>query len=148
MKAELMRYRNDSLSFFMNIIGLSLDACFLMMIYSSRGVPANDRFGSVIGIDILFNIVFLLAAFLTAEKVKTYSLNWCWVSLALGILQVPRILLPISLHNAGQYLGFPFVCSIIVLLSSAAAFFYGCYTSFSKSRKLAAFIKENNLEGK
>lgn len=144
MKAELMRYRNDSRSYALVLLGLALDAVYLMLLYSTRGIVASDKFGFPLGIDILFNIVFLLAAFLTAEKIKTYTLNWCWVSLALGVLQIPRIFFPIAFKGAGQLVGGRFAFALILILGSAALLIGGCVLSFINSRKLNAYLKQIN----
>ncbi len=177
MKAELMRYRNDSRSYMFALLGLALNACFLMWVYSAPGVTCKDMFGKIIGIDILFNIVYLLVAFLTAEKVKTYALNWCWVSLGLGILQIPRILLPISLYtnaNDGNLrlltllvkgaqrlnveswtsAGIQNVANVVWLVG-ALAFVCGsaicmllcCFTSRRSSTTLDAYLKEIKAKG-
>lgn len=142
MRAELMRYRNDSISYYLTLLGLALDAVYLMLLYSSAGIPANDEFGFIIGVDTIYNIVFMLMAFYAAEKVKTYSMNWCFVSGGLGVLQIPRILLPVAFNNAQQLVGAGYIASIILLGVSAVSMMLACYTSFVKSRRLNGYLKE------
>ena len=177
MKAELMRYRNDSRSFYLAIIGLALNACFLMWTYSSPGITCQDMFGKIIGFDILFNIMYLLIAFLTAEKVKTYSLNWCWTALVLGLLQLPRILMPIKLFinakagnlnlltllvkgaqrlnvEAWTSAGIQSVSNVIWLIGglvfvigSSVAMILCCVSSNRSSIKLDKYLKEIKAKG-
>ncbi len=150
MKVELMRYRNDSQSYFLVLGGLALDALYLMVTYSSANIKMIDstgvfsRIGLVGGIDIMYHIIFMLFAFLTAEKVKTYTLNWGFVSLGLGILQIPRILFPIKLAsmNPPQASTIGLITSIILVLGSAVMLIVGCYFSITKSRKLDKHLKE------
>lgn len=148
MKVELMRYRNDSKSYYFVLAGLALDAVYLMVMYSSAALKlVSGTFtgiGVVSGIDILYHIVFLLFAFLTAEKVKTYTLNWGFVSLGLGVLQLPRILFPIKLYllEPAQLSTISMVSSIILLVLSAGLMIAGCYFSITNSRKLDKYLKE------
>ena len=144
MKPEIMRYKNDSISFYMAIIGLALDAVFLIALYSNPPIALKDKFGLIFGTDTIYNIVFMLIAFYTAEKVKTYALNWCYVSGAMGILQLPRILLCTSLASAEQLNGFRLVFCILLLVFSAIALIVGAFTSYFKSKKLHAYL--NQLE--
>ncbi len=146
MKAELMRYRNEKLAYYLCLFGLVFDVCYLIGLYSASGVTAKDSFGKVIGIDILFNIMFMLIAFLTAEKIKTYTLNWCFVALGLGVLQLPRILLPIKLFQAAQLGTASFVLLVIFLLLSAASLIASCVLSFINSHKLDNYLKEINAK--
>ncbi|MBQ2716992.1 MAG: hypothetical protein IJF75_00130 [Clostridia bacterium] len=147
MRAELMRYRNDTLSYLLTLAGLALDACFLMFLYSSPNVRCEDMYGKIVGLDIFFNIIFLLIAFLTAEKVKTYSLNWCWSCLVLGLLQLPRILLPISLFGAKQLTVGKLIFLLVCLIGSCACLVCACVFSYLKSHKLDKHLKEISNKG-
>lgn len=147
MKTELMRYRNDSLSYYLNLLGLCFNALFFMLLYSAKNIRANDMYGKFIGFDILFNIVYLLVAFLTAEKSKAYTLNWCWVSLALGVLQIPRLLFPLEFYNAGQLdIGLCITLMSFIVIS-AVSFVLACVSSYVKSNKLDKYIKETEKVG-
>ncbi len=141
MRAELMRYRNDSLSYGLALLGLALNACYLMFLYSAPGVKLTDDYGVIVGIDTIFNIIYLLIAFLVAEKVKTYTLNWCWPSLVLGIMQIPRILFPIALSAQGQLETGRNILLIVFLVLSSVCMIACCATSFIKSNKLHAHLK-------
>lgn len=140
MRAELMRYRNDSLSYLLTLLGLAFNAVLLIVIYSTKEIQCNDNFGFIIGVDTIFNIVFLLMSFYAAEKVKTYSKNWCWTCLVLGVLQLPRLLFPIALNNAGQLLSVRFFLVLAVIILSSGCLISACFISFSKSKKLHAYL--------
>ena len=147
MRAELMRYRNDTLSYLLTLAGLAFDACLLMLLYSAPGITCTDMYGKIIGMDILFNIIFLLVAFLTAEKVKTYTLNWCWSCLVLGALQLPRMLLPISLFTASQLTLGKFIFALIFVIGSSVCLILACVFSYLKSHKLDKHLKEISNKG-
>ena len=55
----------------------------------------------MMGASILYNLVFMLAAFLASEGVKNYQKNFTWGLLALGVMQIVRIfILPMQAHSA------------------------------------------------
>ncbi len=137
MKVELMRYRNDSLSFYMNILAIVFNIVFLICIMANLSIVANY----VVGIDALVNIIFMLFAFLTAEKVKAYLPKWCFVSLVLAVVQVARIfVVAIPFANNGQLTGFTLVLAIISMVLSTASLIAGFVVSFIRSRKLKVYL--------
>ena len=175
MKVELMRYRNDKVSFWMNILAIIFNLVFMVVFFSNRAHivdPSDpDKFltiigvkagydkawgGANVGIDILYCIIFMLFAFLTAEKVKSYALNWCFVSAVLGALQVLRIYIVVLPFHAQEHAladgtlqlgGASFYIALISLVASAIVLFIGTYTSFVNSHKLDKYVKELNESG-
>ncbi len=133
-----MRYKNDSLSFYMNILAIVFNIIFLICIMANLSITANY----VIGIDALVNIIFMLFAFLTAEKVKAYLPKWCFVSLVLAVVQLVRIFVVIvPFAGTGELNGFTLVLSIISIVLSIASLIAGFVVSFIRSRKLGAYLE-------
>ena len=59
------------------------------------------RYTIMIGASIVYNLVFMLAAFLSSEGVKTYSEKYCYVLIFLGIMQFVRIfIIPLRASKA------------------------------------------------
>ena len=138
MKVELMRYKNDSLSFYMNILAIVFNVVFLICIMANLSITANY----VIGIDALVNIIFMLFAFLTAEKVKAYLPKWCFVSLVLAVVQLVRIfVVALPFATKGELTGFTLVLSIISMILSIACLIAGFVTSFIRSKKLNEYLE-------
>lgn len=138
MKVELMRYKNDSLSFYMNILAIVFNVVFLLCIMANLSITGNY----ITGIDALVNIVFMLFAFLTAEKVKAYLPKWGFVSAGLAVVQVARIfLVALPFAAEGQLTGFLLILAIFSLVASAACLVVGCVTSYIRSKKLSAYLE-------
>ena len=134
-----MRYKNDSLSFYMNILAIVFNIIFLICIMANLNITAN----LVIGIDALVNIIFMLFAFLTAEKVKAYLPKWCFVSLVLAVLQLVRVFyVVIPFASQGELTGFKLILAIASIILSIASLIAGFVVSFIRSKKLGAYMAE------
>ena len=139
MKVELMRYRNDSLSFYMNILAIAFNVVFLIAIMANLSITANW----IIGVDVLVNILFMLFAFLTAEKVKAYLPKWCYLSIVLAVVQVVRMFTIVFPFNAkGELVGAAFIIALLSLILSAACLIVGFVTGFIRSGKLNGYLKK------
>lgn len=137
MKVELMRYRNDSLSFYMNILAIAFNVVFLIAIMANLSITAN----AILGVDVLVNILFMLFAFLTAEKVKAYLPKWCYLSIVLSVVQIVRIFtIVIPFANKGELTGAAFVIALLSLIFSIACLVVGFVASNIRSKKLNAYL--------
>ena len=138
MKVELMRYKNDSLSFYMNILAIAFNVVFLICIMANLSITADW----IIGVDVLVNILFMLFAFLTAEKVKAYLPKWCCLSLVLAAVQIVRIFtIVIPFSGKGELTGVSMILSYVALVGSVAALVVGFITSFIRSKKLGKYLE-------
>ena len=111
----------------------------------------------IIGISIVYNLIFMLAAFLSSEGVKNYKRNYSFLLAALGVIQIVRIfIIPAPAHAAttvvngqevtvmqnGQFT-FVAVClvvSAVCLIASAAVNLIRC-------RELAEHLKTLDAQG-
>ncbi len=147
MKVELMRYRNDSIPFYMNILAIVFNAVYMILLLSNDLVKANfdgawAPGGYLVGADILYNIVFMLFCFLAAEKTKAYLPKWFILPGILAVTQTIRIFAStLQFHSAGQLINGAFIASMIVLVLSVACLVVGSVVSYINSRKLRAYLK-------
>ena len=65
-----MRYKNNGLSFWLCMLAIVFDVAMFLIIYTTSSCTPNFE----LGLDLLINVLFLLAAFLTAEKTKAYKI--------------------------------------------------------------------------
>lgn len=138
MKVELMRYKNDSVSFYMNILAIVFNVVFLICIMANLSIVADY----VIGLDALVNIIFMLFAFLTAEKVKAYLPKWCFVSLVLAVVQLVRIfVVALPFAEKGQLTGFTLVLAIVSMVASIGCLIAGFVVSFIRSKALKGYLE-------
>ncbi len=105
MTAENKQFRLDRMRFIKNklpanlaLLAILFDVLYFVSIYQS---DVRDYYYTIlIGASILYNLVFMLACFLSSEGIKNYKGSYAWLLLALGMGQFVRIfILPAQAHN-------------------------------------------------
>jgi len=148
-KRDRMRFTKNSLSSTLAILAIIFDVLYFINIYESDvGHNVGNFYYQIrIGASIIYNLVFLLAAFLSSEGVKNYKPLYSWIMIVLGLIQVARVfILPMSAHSAVAASGAPvmgtaqFVRVLIYLIASALCLFAGAVINLNKSRALNAHI--------
>ena len=125
---DRMRYVKNTASSRLCYLAILLDVLYFVSIYKSD--VGSWYYQILIGASIVYNLLFLLMAFLASEGVKNYQKNYSWLLYGLGIGQIIRIfILPTQAHNALVQVGgtevpamgdAQFARVIIYLLGSAA----------------------------
>jgi len=116
---DMMHYKPNRLSFWLIMLTIALNIVMFLIIYRTTDCTPNVQ----LGIDLLVNVLLMLACFLAAEKTKHYSKNWGIASIAIGHFQIIRIffiplLYFIQFKNTGKGLTtgpFVWVCVLLVL---------------------------------
>jgi hypothetical protein len=105
----------------------------------------------LIGISIVYNLIFMLAVFLSSESVKNYDKKYSYVLAVVGVLQIARIfIIPMRAHNAkimvnnaevlvmhsGQFMR---VC--IYLIISAVCLLAAAAINYKKCAELSEHMK-------
>ena len=148
IKKDRMRYTKDSFSSTLLILSIVFDCLFFVSIYQSD--VGNYYYNWMIGVSIVYNLVFLLVAFLASESVKNRKDGYTAIILVLGIVQIARIfILPAKAHAAtalvngvevavmgnGQYM---YVVGCLV--ASAVCCFVAAVTSAKNNKILADYM--------
>ena len=148
IKKDRMRYTKDSFSSTLLILSIVFDCLFFVSIYQSD--VGNYYYNWMIGVSIVYNLVFLLAAFLASESVKNRKDGYTAIIVVLGIIQIARIfILPAKAHAAtalvngvevavmgnGQYM---YVVGCLV--ASAVCCFVAAVTSAKNNKILADYM--------
>ena len=114
-KKDLLRYKKNSSAALLTYLAIIFDALYFISIYSTdygsvRNANATVVFYQwIIGISVVYNLLFLLAAFLSSEGVKNYKYGYSFLLFAMGVGQIARIfIIPVlarfgSLENMFQY---------------------------------------------
>lgn len=146
---DRMRFTKDTVSANAIIAAIVLDCLYFVSIYQSD--VSTWYYNWIIGASIIFNLLFLLIAFLASEGVKSRKTGFTLPLIALGVLQVIRIFyLPAKAHAAtvviagvetlvmgnGQYL-----YTVICLALSAVCCIFAAVNSHSNNKKLAAHMQ-------
>ncbi|MDE6725243.1 MAG: hypothetical protein K2J79_06525 [Ruminiclostridium sp.] len=156
IKKDRLRYSKNKLSSNLTLLSIVFNALYFVSIYKSD--VGTYYYTFLIGISIIYNLLFMLISFLSSEGVKSYKLNYSFVLLGLGVGQIIRIfILPMSAHNATITLGettqqvmddgqFMRIC--IYLVVSAALCIIAGLIAFIKTRTLTSYTAELEQKAK
>ena len=149
IKKDRMRFIKNKLPANLALLAILFDVFYFVSIYQS---DVRDYYYTIlIGASILYNLVFMLACFLSSEGIKNYKLGYAWLLGGLGIGQILRIfILPAQAHATelkkvgqvmkdGQY-AFVVGCLVISALCCLAAAVIGGYRS-SELKKYQASLE-------
>ena len=81
---DRMRYTKDTLSANAILAAIVLDCLYFTSIY--RSDVSTWYYNWIIGASIIFNLLFLLTAFLASEGVKSRKTGYTGMLIALGVL--------------------------------------------------------------
>ncbi len=107
-KRDLMRYKKNTSASLLTYLAIVCDCLFFVSVYSSDFGSATTADKTVvfyqwlIGISVVYNLLFLLAGFLASEGVKNYKLGYSFLLFALGLGQLVRIfIIPVIARFGG-----------------------------------------------
>lgn len=154
IQTDRMRFTKDKLSANLVLLAIVLDVLYFVSIYKSD--VGSYYYTMLTGASIIYNLIFLLTAFLASEGVKGRKPGFTPLLVAIGVGQFIRMLIiPARAHSAtvaikgeelavmgnGQYSW----CLICLAVSGACCIAAGI-TSLMHSRTLSAYMK--SLENK
>ena len=90
IQLDRMRYTKNVLSSRLTYLAILFDVLYFVSIFSSD--VGSWYYKMLVGGSIVYNLVFMLMAFLASEGVKAYKQSYAWLLLALGATpKVPPI---------------------------------------------------------
>lgn len=99
IKKDRLRFTKNKLSANLSLLAIVFNAFYFVSIYKSD--VGTYYYKLIIGISVVYNLLFMLAAFLSSEGVKSYKMNYSYVLLFLGVGQIVRIfILPSAAKSA------------------------------------------------
>ena len=130
IKKDRLRYTKNKLSANLTYLAIVFDCIYFVSLYSSdikRPEIGGSYYVWMMGISVLYNLVFMLAAFLCSEGVKNYSIGHGFALMVIGAGQLIRIFVwPMKLHTTevseGQLVmqDGQFIAVVVYLVASAA----------------------------
>ncbi len=150
IKKDRLRFTKNKLSANLTLLAIVFNAFYFVSIYKSD--VGNYYYKLIIGISVVYNLLFMLAAFLSSEGVKGYKMFYSYVLVLLGAGQVIRIfILPRAARDAVVTLSemeqrvmgdaqFTRVC--IYLIVSAVLCVAAAVINIGKSTTLAGYQAE------
>ena len=98
IQRDRMRFVKNKLSANLAILAIVFNVFYFVNIY--RSDVGSYYYTIIIGADIVYNLLFMLAAFLASEGVKNYKINYSWLLIVIGVLQIARIfIIPMRAHG-------------------------------------------------
>ncbi len=99
IKRDRMRFTKDKTSANLVVMAIIFDCLYFVSIYSSD--VGSYYYTWTIGASIVYNLLFLLTAFLASEGVKNRKTGYTGMLIGIGIMQIVRIFyLPAKAHEA------------------------------------------------
>jgi len=144
IQRDRMRFTKNTQSSSLAILAIVFNVIYFVSLYQSN--VGSYYYNWLMGVSIVYNLVFMLSAFLSSEGVKSYKLAYTWVLLVLAVIQVVRIfIIPMRAHSAVVSIGGvdtavmengQFMLLAICLGASAACLAVSAAINYSKCRAL------------
>ena len=149
VRLDRMRYTKNTLASGLALLSILFDVFFFISIYESN--VGSWYYNVLMGASILYNLIFLLAAFLSSEGIKNYKISYSYLMIALGIGQIIRIFIyPMRAHAATVTIqeqavtvmeNPQFIRCVSYLVISAACLFVGAFVGMTRSKQLKAHLQ-------
>ena len=144
IRLDRMRYTKNTPASGLALLAILFDVFFFISIYESN--VGSWYYNILMGASILYNLVFLLAAFLCSEGIKNYKIGYAYGMIVLGIIQLVRIFIyPVTAHNSTVIIqekavtvmeNPQFIRCVLYLLLSAACLIVGAVVGMTRSKAL------------
>ena len=149
IQKDRMRYTKDKLSANLIIAAIVLDALYFVSIYKTD--VGSYYYTWLIGASIIYNLLFLLVAFLASEGVKNRKTGYTGVLIGIGLMQIVRVFyLPAKAHAAIVTIGAEGVPAmgdkqyyyvVACLIISGLCCVVAAVTSHKNNKTLAEYMK-------
>ncbi|MBQ6347828.1 MAG: hypothetical protein IJI71_09775 [Clostridia bacterium] len=155
IRLDRMRFTKNSLPASLALLAIIFNVLYFANIYESN--VGSWYYNILMGASILYNLIFMLAAFLSSEGIKNYKIGYAFLMVALGIGQIIRIFIyPMKAHAATVTIQEQavtvmetkqFTICVVYLLISAACLLAGAVIGIIRSRALQAHMASLNAQG-
>ncbi len=146
---DIMRFTKDKASANLVILAIVFDCLYFVSLYSAD--VGSYYYSWKIGASIVYNLLFLLTAFLASEGVKNRKTGYTGLLIGIGVMQIVRIFyLPAQAHTAtvvvsGQELAAmgdgQYFYVVACLAISAVCCVVAAVTSHRNNKNLAEHLK-------
>lgn len=153
---DRMRYTKNRFSSNMALAAILFNVFYFVSIY--RSDVGSYYYNIVVGGSIIYNLVFMLAVFLSSEGVKAYSERFCILLGVVGVLQFARIfVIPLPASKAVVSIAkqqvpametAQFVRCVVYLCVSGVCCIAGSVVGLLRSRTLKAYMATLGNEGR
>lgn len=147
IKRERMIFTKDKIPSALALLAIVFNVLYFVCIYRTN---LSSYYSYVIGLSVLTNLLFMLAAFLCSEGVKRYKKSYGIAMIVIGVIEIARIFVyPLmGINKIEPTTSLPvmatdqFVRTLIYLLSAAGLLIGGGILSILNSLTLEKTLKE------
>ena len=100
VRVDRMRYEKNKASSNLAILAILFNALFFVSIYKSD--VGTWYYSILMGVSIVYNLLFMMIVFLISEGSKSYKINYSYMAIAVGALQLVRIFIYPRLARAAH----------------------------------------------
>ena len=150
IKRDRMRFTKDSFSSGLVLLAIVFDVLYFVSIYQSD--VGRYYYNWVIGASVIYNLLFLLIAFLASQGVKNRKDGYSLTLLIIGLLQLVRVFyLPAKAHAATVEIGSEvlevmsngqYTYVVICLIASGVCCVVAAVSSYISNKRLAQHMRE------
>lgn len=139
---DRMRYKHDSLSSSLTLLGLLANVFYFVCLYKNNNM---FYYTMDMGSSVIYNLLFMLLVFLSSEEVKVYNRKFSVIVICVGLLQLVRIFIVPSRAIAANTEEITVLATdvftrlVVYLCISAALLIIGGAVSFIKSVRLTKY---------
>ena len=148
IRLDRMRYTKNTTASGLALLAIVFNVFYFISIYESD--VGSWYYNILVGASILYNLVFMLAAFLSSEGIKNYKIGYSYLMIVLGVIQLVRIFIyPMRAHAATVTIQeeaivvmgtAQFIRTVLYLVLSAVCLFAGAVVGIIRSRALAGHL--------
>jgi hypothetical protein len=133
------KYKKDGLPYGLTLLGLLVNVFYFFTLYKNND---NFYYSGLMGISVLYNLIFMLIVFLSAEEIKNYHRKYAVVLFLIGLGQIFRIsFYPRQALRAGVLSVYHFKVITVYLCLSALLLMAAAIISFINSTILKRYIE-------
>ena len=137
-QVDMLRYRTHKMGYMLCFLAIICDCVGFAFIYST--ITAVDVFN---GLDIIFNILFMLFTFLVAEQVKVYNVKASYAALVLGGLEIGHLFwYPTVLFAAGNLSNSVYVLNVRCMITAGASLIIAGIANLFRGTILHNYLNE------
>ncbi|MGN0820132.1 MAG: hypothetical protein ACI4M6_07110 [Christensenellaceae bacterium] len=91
IRMDRLRFEKNKTSALLCYGSILFNALYFVSLYSLYGEAASRYYYYMMGVSVVYNLVFMLAAFLSSEGIKNYKMSYAIIMIVVGVLQIVRI---------------------------------------------------------
>lgn len=156
IRKDRLRFEKNKLSSGLTYLAILFNVFYFVNLYAFYN--NNYYYNIKIGASIVYNLLFLLFAFLSSEGVKNYKINMSIILIVIGVLQIVRIFyIPLQAHSTmviidqverpvmltGQFI-LEVLCLIASCVSAVVAGVFGVIRTLQLKSRYAEIEAEKN----